>query len=60
MIDKALLEILACPLCKNGVSFNNGQLICRACRRSYPVKDGIPIMLIEEARIIKDEVKENE
>lgn len=60
MIDKALLEILACPLCKKGVSFNNDQLICRACRRSYPVKDGIPIMLIEEARIIKDEVKENE
>ena len=50
MIDKELLEILACPKCKGGVRFEGDKIICDNCRIYYPIKDGIPIMLIEEAK----------
>lgn len=51
MIDKELLEILACPACKSGVRLVNEQLICtnKECALRYPIRDGIPIMLVEEA-----------
>ena len=49
MIDKELLEILACPLCKTSVREEGDRLICTACGRRYPVREGIPVMLIEEA-----------
>jgi hypothetical protein len=50
-INKELLDILACPKCKGDVQLNeNGDgLICPACRLMYPIKDDIPVMLIEEA-----------
>lgn len=53
MISKELLDILACPLCKGDVIYDvgKGKIICAKCERSYPVKQGIPIMLIEEAEI---------
>ena len=53
MIDKELLDILACPLCKEGVrlSNDNAWLICDKCYRKYPVRDDIPVMLIDEAVI---------
>ena len=47
MIDKELLEILACPLCKKDVVAEGDKIVCKSCGRKYPVKDGIPIMLIE-------------
>ena len=50
MLDKKLLEILACPKCKNAIKEENDELICLNCSLVYPIKDGIPIMLIEEAR----------
>ena len=53
MIDKELLDILACPVCKSDVELitKNGQekIRCKGCGRLYPVKEGIPIMLEEEA-----------
>lgn len=51
MIDRELLEILACPKCKGDIvlSEEGTGLICRACRLIYPIRDGIPVMLIEEA-----------
>ena len=49
MIDKTLLEILACPLCKSSVELKDSKICCTKCKRKYPIKDGIPIMLIEEA-----------
>ena len=49
MIDKELLEILACPSCKGDVELNNQKIVCKKCGLKYPVKDGIPIMLIDEA-----------
>lgn len=50
-LSPELLEILACPKCKGEVRLrDDGEaLLCGACRLSYPVKDGIPVMLIDEA-----------
>ena len=50
MIDKELMEILACPVCKGGLEFKDKEIICRKCKKAYPVKDDIPVMLIDEAR----------
>ena len=49
-MDNRLLEILVCPLCKGRLVHRKDELICRADRLGYPVKDGIPVMLEEEAR----------
>ncbi len=51
MIDKQLLEILACPKCKHPVKEEADRLICQnpACGLRYPIRDGIPVMLIDEA-----------
>ena len=51
-VDPKLLEILVCPLCKGKLVYRReaGELVCRADRLAYPVKDGIPVMLEEEAR----------
>ena len=49
MIDKELLEILACPLCKTEVKLEGEKIVCTRCGRRYPIKDDIPIMLVEEA-----------
>lgn len=52
-MDKKLLEILVCPLCKDEVKLDEKEtfLTCVKCKRKYPIKDGIPVMLIEEASI---------
>ncbi len=49
MIDKELLEILACPVCKTPVRLEGDRLICSQCGRRYPVRDGIPVMLVDQA-----------
>lgn len=51
MIDKGLLEILACPLCKAGVKLEGDRIVCSQCGRRYPIRDGIPVMLIDEAEL---------
>ena len=51
MIDKELLEILACPACKSDVALDGDKIVCAKCGRRYPIKDGIPIMLIDEAEM---------
>lgn len=50
-ISQDLLDILACPKCKGEVRLNaaGDGLICQACSLMYPIKDDIPIMLIDEA-----------
>ena len=58
MISKELLEILACPACKTGVQLKDDVLVCSSCGRKYPIRDGIPIMLIEEADKLKDKQTE--
>jgi len=52
-IDAKLLDILACPNCKTPVHLVNGDsgLKCQTCQRIYPIKDDIPVMLIDEATI---------
>ena len=51
-VDPKLLEILVCPLCKGGLLYRKeaNELVCKADRLAYPVKDGIPVMLEEDAR----------
>jgi uncharacterized protein len=50
-ISKDLLDILACPKCKGDIQLidSGDGLVCSACRLVYPIKDDIPVMLIEEA-----------
>ena len=52
-ISKRLLDILACPICKTPVTLapDSLGLKCETCRRVYPVRDDIPVMLPEEAKI---------
>jgi uncharacterized protein len=52
-ISKELLDFLACPLCKEAVQLTpDGQeLKCAKCGRIYPIRDDIPVMLVEKARI---------
>lgn len=49
-IRKELLDILACPVCKTPVRLDGEELICDSCKRRYPVENGIPIMLVEDAK----------
>ena len=51
-MDKKLLDILACPVCKGKLVYQKDQqeLICKVDRLAFPVQDGIPVMLEEEAR----------
>ncbi len=51
-MDSKLIDILACPVCKGPLTLHRptSELICRADRLGYPVRDGIPVMLEEEAR----------
>jgi len=53
MIDKELMDILVCPVCKKPLvqKDDGSSLKCTACRRVYPVRDNIPIMLVDEATI---------
>ena len=50
-IAPELLKILVCPKCKGGLDYREAEssLVCPACRLRYPIRDGIPIMLIDEA-----------
>lgn len=52
MIDKELLDILACPACKGAIELKGTRIICNKCKKAYPIKDDIPVMLIEEAEDI--------
>ena len=51
-MDKKLLDILACPLCKGPLVYikESNELICKADRLAFPVRDDIPVMLEDEAR----------
>lgn len=52
-LSKELLEILVCPYCKGDLELKPDEsgLKCLQCRRLYPIRDGIPVMLIDEATI---------
>lgn len=56
-MDKKLLDILVCPICKGPLVYKkaDAELICKADRLAYPIRDDIPVMLEEEARRLEDE-----
>lgn len=56
-MDKKLLDILRCPVCKGVLYYDRGaeELICRGDRLAYPIRDDIPVMLDEEARKLSAE-----
>jgi len=56
-MDKRLLSILVCPLCKSGLHFDEQkqELICRIDKLAYPIRDAIPVMLVDEARTLTPE-----
>lgn len=56
-MDKKLLDILVCPSCKGPLLYdkNKSELICKADRLAYPIRDSIPIMLEDEAREVAEE-----
>ena len=58
-IDPKLLEILVCPLTKGPLRYdrNAQELISEEARLAYPIRDGIPIMLVDEARALRDDEK---
>lgn len=53
-MDPKLLEILVCPICKGPLVYNKAaqELICKGERLAYPIRDGIPVMLEDEARTL--------
>jgi uncharacterized protein YbaR (Trm112 family) len=53
-LSPQLLEILVCPKCKGALEYREQEsaLICQSCRLSYPIRDDIPVMLIDEAKPI--------
>jgi uncharacterized protein YbaR (Trm112 family) len=56
-LDNKLLDILACPLCKSPLQYRRDAevLVCRADRLAFPIRDGIPVMLEEEARSLNSD-----
>lgn len=57
-MDKRLLAILVCPICKGKLDLKKTELICRFDRIAYPIRDGIPVMLENEGRLISLEEKD--
>ena len=55
-MDAKLLEILVCPLCKGPLVYRKeaGELICKGDRLAFPIRDGIPVMLEDEARRLEE------
>jgi len=60
-ISQDLLDILACPKCKGDLELTSDKdgLVCKACRLMYPIKDDIPVMLIDEAVKLEGRVEQD-
>ena len=54
-MNEKLLEILVCPLTRSKLILKNDELISREAKPAYPIREGIPILIISEARSISDE-----
>ncbi len=59
MLDKKLLAIIVCPICKADLEYDkeNNELICRNDKLAFPIRDEIPVMLEEEARVLEERLK---
>ncbi len=53
-MNEELLDVLACPACKADVRLEEQKIVCTECGRRYPIRDGLPIMLIDEAEQNED------
>lgn len=55
-MDARLLDILVCPVCKATLDYRkaDAELVCKPCKQAYPIRDGIPVMLTDEARALKE------
>jgi uncharacterized protein YbaR (Trm112 family) len=56
-VEARLLDILACPICKGSLQYHRKEevLVCRGDRLAFPIRDGIPVMLEDEARVLPPE-----
>lgn len=56
-MDKKQIEMMVCPECNSKLDYDNSkkELVCEQCKIAFPVNDGIPVMLIEEARKLEAE-----
>ncbi|MCL2523337.1 MAG: Trm112 family protein [Betaproteobacteria bacterium] len=56
-MDARLLDILVCPICKGNLDYrkSEAELVCKPCRLAFPIRDGIPVMLEDEARQLPPE-----
>lgn len=52
-VPKELLDILVCPVDRAKVNLEGERLVCEKCGRAYPIRDGIPIMLVDEAELTR-------
>jgi len=52
-VPQELLDILVCPVYKAKVHLEGNRLVCEECGRAYPVRDGIPVMLVDEAEMTR-------
>ena len=61
MLDKKLLEILACPICKGELHYdkNAKELVCSVDKLAFPIRDGVPVMLTAEARLMSSDELES-
>ena len=61
MLDKKLLEILACPICKGELHYdkNAKELVCAVDKLAFPIRDGVPVMLPAEARAMSSDEMES-
>ena len=50
ILDPRLLEILACPSCQSPIEVIDNEICCKGCLLAYPIRDQIPVMLIDQAR----------
>jgi uncharacterized protein YbaR (Trm112 family) len=57
MLDKKILDFIVCPQCRGDLKLEGEFLICQNCQLKYPIKDDIPILLIEEAQKIDQDIK---
>jgi len=49
-LDEKLLEIIVCPACHGDLAVTGEELVCQGCGLAYPVRDDIPVLLVDEAR----------
>ena len=61
MLDKKLLEILACPICKRELHYdkNANELVCAVDKLAFPIRDGVPVMLTAQARAMSSDELES-